>query len=312
MEYFANGVSSAEVSEPPEDLEPGSLPWAHRRIEAVKAALRDDPGRAYSREFTTAAEVLREHDPVQFNSLRRLLKGKQVRLVEFDRLIEQRRRERVEHRKRNRTAAAARALRTADPLGRVPRVVSGGVRVGRYLANAQGFFLLRSAGRRAPPIRLPLANFTARIVTEIRRDDGVDTTREFEIEARLGGQTRRVVVAAAQFASMKWVAEQLGARAVIAAGMGIRDQVREAIQLLSSPQVVERIVYAHTGWRKLDRTWAYLHGGGALGAGGAFSARSTSACLSMAQPVGSRPPLLSYSNSTSAQTSPLIVCRVRG
>ncbi len=41
--------------------------------------------------------------------------------------------------------------------------------------------------------------FTARITAEIRRDDGIDSTREFEIEARLGGQTHRLVVAAAQF-----------------------------------------------------------------------------------------------------------------
>ena len=109
----------------------------------------------------------------------------------------------------------------------------------------------------------------------IRRDDGVDRTREFEIEARLGGQTRRLVVAAAQFASMKWVAEHLGARAVVAAGMGIKDQVREAIQLLSAKQMVERTVHSHTGWRKLDGGWAYLHGGGALGATGAVTGVET-------------------------------------
>ena len=79
-----------------EELEPNSLPWAREKIEEVKAQLRDDPGRAYSVEFTAAAEILREHDAVQFNSLQRLLKDKQVRLGEFDRLIEQRRRERVD------------------------------------------------------------------------------------------------------------------------------------------------------------------------------------------------------------------------
>ncbi len=121
----------------------------------------------------------------------------------------------------------ARAARAATT--RTPRIVDDGVQVGRYLANRQGLFLLKFGGQGAPPIKLPLANFTARIVTEIRRDDGVDITREFEIEARLGGRTHRLVVAAAQFASLKWVTEQLGARAVMAAGMGIKDQVREAI-----------------------------------------------------------------------------------
>jgi hypothetical protein len=44
------------------------------------------------------AVMLREHDPVEFRSLRSLLKTKLIRLGEFDRLIDQRRRERVESR----------------------------------------------------------------------------------------------------------------------------------------------------------------------------------------------------------------------
>src|SRR6202048_5106538 len=266
MDASADVVRSPEGERTPEGVEPGSLLWARQHIEAVKAGLRDDPGRAYSVQFTAAAEMLREQAPVQPRSLRSLLKPKWSRLGEYDRLSEQRRRERVESRKRNRAVAAARSSRTADAIRPAPRAAGGGVQVGRYLANAQGLFLLKSSGRGAPLLTVPLANFTARITAEIRRDDGVAATREFEIEACLGGQTRRLVIAAAQFASMKWVPEHLGARAVMAAGMGIKDQVREAIQLLSSKQMAERTVHTHTGWRKLDGGWAYLHGGGALGA----------------------------------------------
>jgi hypothetical protein len=272
--------------------ERSSLQWARRKIEEIKAGLRDDPGRAYSVEFTAAAEVLREHDPVQFNSLRRLLKDKQVRLGELDRLIHQRQHERAQDNKRARAAAAARALRavsaaTARPpqssvtsphpdRERLGRAAPEGIQVGCYLASAQGLFLLKSMAAGAPPIKVPVANFSARIVTEIQRDDGVDATREFEIEARLNGQTRRFVVAATQFGSMKWVMEKLGARAVIAAGMGVKDRVREAIQLLSSSQMRERTVYTHTGWRRLGEGWAYLHGGGALGASGKVAGVETS------------------------------------
>jgi hypothetical protein len=223
MDASADVVRSPEGERTPEGVEPGSLLWARQHIEEVKAGLRDDPGRAYSVQFTAAAEMLREHDPVQFRSLRSLLKTKLIRLGEFDRLIEQRRRERVESRKRKRAVAAARSSRTTDA---IRRTAGGGVQVGRYMANAQGLFLFKSSGQGAPLITLPLANFTAGITAEIRRDDGVDATREFEIEARLGGQTRRLVIVAAQFASMKWVTEHLGARAVMAAGMGIKDQVR--------------------------------------------------------------------------------------
>src|ERR1700722_15526956 len=101
MDALADALRCQEGNGTCEGVEPGSLAWARQHIEAVKAGLRDDPGRAYSVEFTAAAEILREPDPVQFRSLRRLLKDKQVRLGEFDCLIDQRRRERVESTKRN-------------------------------------------------------------------------------------------------------------------------------------------------------------------------------------------------------------------
>jgi hypothetical protein len=107
MDAFADALRSPEGNGTPEGVEPGSFAWARQKIEAVKDGLRDDPGQAYSVEFTAAAEILREHDPVQFRSLRRLLKDKQVRLGEFDRLVEQRRRERVQDRKRNRSLRGA-------------------------------------------------------------------------------------------------------------------------------------------------------------------------------------------------------------
>src|ERR1700692_2470924 len=171
-------IRSPEGERTPEGVEPGSLLWARQHLEEVKAGLRDDPGRAYSLQFTAAAEMLREHDPVQFRSLRSLLLTKLIRLGQFDRLIERRRRERVERRKRNRAVAAARSSRTTDAIGPAPRAAGGGVQAGRYLANAQGLFLLKSSSRGAPLLTLPLANFTARITAEIRRDDGVDATRE--------------------------------------------------------------------------------------------------------------------------------------
>jgi hypothetical protein len=84
MDTFADAVRGPRGNGTPEVAEPGSLSWARCKIEEVKTKLRGDPGRAYSVEFTAAAEVLREHDPVEFNSLRRLLKNKLVRLGEFD------------------------------------------------------------------------------------------------------------------------------------------------------------------------------------------------------------------------------------
>ena len=90
MDASADVIRSSEGDGTPEGVEPGSLLWARQQTEEVKAGLRDDPGRAYSVQFTAAAEMLREHDPVQFRSLRSLLKTKLIRLGEFDRLIDQR------------------------------------------------------------------------------------------------------------------------------------------------------------------------------------------------------------------------------
>src|ERR1700726_402690 len=104
MDASADVVRRPEGERTPEGVEPGSLRWARQHLEEVKAGLKDDPGRVYSVQFTAAAEILREHDPVQFRSLRSLLKTKLIRLGEFDRLIDQRRRQRVASRKRKRGA----------------------------------------------------------------------------------------------------------------------------------------------------------------------------------------------------------------
>src|SRR5882672_9899179 len=109
MDASADVVRSPEGERTPEGVEPGSLLWARQQIEEVKAGLRDDPGRAYSVQFTAAAEMLREHAPVEFRSLRRLLKTKLIRLGEFDRLIDRRGLERVASRKRKRAVAGPRS-----------------------------------------------------------------------------------------------------------------------------------------------------------------------------------------------------------
>ncbi|HEX2999561.1 MAG TPA: DUF3854 domain-containing protein [Armatimonadota bacterium] len=112
-----------------------------------------------------------------------------------------------------------------------------------------------------------MTNFTARIHADIAKDDGAEITREFEIEACRAGRRTRFAVPAAQFASLNWVTERLGASAIVYPGNGLRDHARAAIQILSG-EVPERIVYAHTGWRQIAGEWAYLHAGGAIGASG--------------------------------------------
>lgn len=116
-------------------------------------------------------------------------------------------------------------------------------------------------------VSVPLTNFRAVIATDVLEDDGAEVRRRFEVEARLNGWCKRFTVSAESFGGMAWVTEQLGARAIVYPGFGLRDQTRVAMQVLSG-DVAERHVYAHTGWRELAGGWAYLHGGGAIGANG--------------------------------------------
>jgi hypothetical protein len=115
--------------------------------------------------------------------------------------------------------------------------------------------------------RVPLTNFRARIVGENALDDGVETRREFEIEAWLRGRTFVFKIPAAKFEGMTWVTGEMGAEAVVHAGSGVRDHARTAIQILSGT-IPGSVSYAHTGWREVDGRMVYLHAGGAIGSNG--------------------------------------------
>lgn len=140
-----------------------------------------------------------------------------------------------------------------DPLEGTPYAIRGGC-------------LCWKKPTRDGQVILPLCNFTARVVRDVSRDDGAEVQRVFEVEGRLASGKRlpRIAVPAEKFFSMSWVG-QWGIDAVISAGQGVRDRLREAIQLVSRGAVQEKI-FVHLGWRKLDGRWAYFHAGGAIGA----------------------------------------------
>jgi hypothetical protein len=113
----------------------------------------------------------------------------------------------------------------------------------------------------------PLCNFEATITKEVSQDDGSGEVRHiFTVKGVLddGTQLPEVEVPAAQFSSMDWVVRMWGVRAVVNAGMGTKDHLRAAIQILSG-WVPRQGVFGHTGWRQLDKQWVYLHAGGPIG-----------------------------------------------
>jgi hypothetical protein len=135
-----------------------------------------------------------------------------------------------------------------------------------YRATPHGLVWIKETGQGAAVEEL-LTNFDARIDIDIEEDDGVELRHLFELEAEVQGRRHRFSVSASDFKGMTWVLEHLGAKAVVHPGFGLQDRARAAIQLLS-PEVRRRRVYVHTGWRKIDDQWVYLHAGGAIGADG--------------------------------------------
>ena len=110
------------------------------------------------------------------------------------------------------------------------------------------------------PVRL--CNFTAAISEVVTRDDGSGIAdRRFTIT----GSPGRCEVPAKDFDQMAWVTTEWGPWASVAPGQAAH--AAAAIKYFSE-EAEERVVYTHTGWRLVDGSWVYLHGGGAIGANG--------------------------------------------
>lgn len=112
----------------------------------------------------------------------------------------------------------------------------------------------------------PLANFSAKKIKNIELDDGVTKVTAHVINGarKDGRQLPEVRVLAKEFQTMGWVSESWTVyNAILRAGLGIKDKLREAIETLSDDPEIEH-VYTHTGWVKLESGWAFLHAGGAI------------------------------------------------
>jgi hypothetical protein len=136
----------------------------------------------------------------------------------------------------------------------------------QFQSRPDGMFRVTTSGERHSQIQL--TNFRAAIVTNIQLDDGVETRREFEIEAEMPGRKVLFTIPASEFVNMNWVIERLGATAITFPNQ--REYARTAIQSLSLT-AAEKCIYTHTGWRNVDGRWVYLHAGGAISAAGSLS-----------------------------------------
>jgi len=140
-----------------------------------------------------------------------------------------------------------------------------------YTVDKQGCLcFFKSAGEGKASYPVPLANFAARIVAEVTRDDGEGKAMAFEIDGITeGGATLPAgTVAVTKYGSMNWPVEFWGSRANICPGVAGKDKLRFAIQN-TGRSAARRTLFTYTGWRKTSAGYIYLHGGGAIGAAGA-------------------------------------------
>ncbi|HYC76726.1 MAG TPA: DUF3854 domain-containing protein [Planctomycetota bacterium] len=134
-----------------------------------------------------------------------------------------------------------------------------------YRAHPFGFTYLKET--RDGVVEVQISNFTAKIVEDITIDDGQASCRWVGVEARSLDGSKLLRIAASEFPSLDWVAQELGPRAVVYATPGCKEHVRAAIQLLAGEQT-KLTIYRHLGWREIDGEPVFLHAAGAISAGG--------------------------------------------
>ena len=114
----------------------------------------------------------------------------------------------------------------------------------------------------------PLCNFTALPICVLTLDDGIAAVKQMEIRGwtAAGKELPRALVPVTQFPGMTWISEKWDIAANMAPGNTVKDKLRYAIAEAGRMVVERKTQYTHTGWRKIGDKWAYLHGGGAIGA----------------------------------------------
>ena len=92
-----------------------------------------------------------------------------------------------------------------------PRGHEPGTQAGPYEVTPNGI-IFNKLTPNGESIGTLLCNFGARITADIEHDDGVESTRHFEIELTVGGQKKTAAVPAKEFPSFSWLPEKFGSR----------------------------------------------------------------------------------------------------
>jgi hypothetical protein len=218
---------------------------ARKVLSDAVARTKNDAGAALESEAIKAAALIYQYSRAEWARIRQAFKDQGAPLRELDKEI----------RKKQFQVLEGGGSLTANREGQLYESINGGFVYRKIISGNL--------------VSIPLTNFTAAIVEDISYDDGQEDQRQeenrhFAIQAVVDKQSYKFSVPATRFACLDWVPINLGPKAIIAAGSGIKDHTRAAIQVLS-PEPIIRRVFAHTGWRKVNGVWVFLNNNGALG-----------------------------------------------
>ncbi len=118
----------------------------------------------------------------------------------------------------------------------------------------------------------PVSDFLPVPVEDILYDNGAEQTRTYLIKALKwkGGNVGVLPLAkvrASDAGNMNWIADNWGFKAnIFSPSASNKDVLRSVMTLIGQRFARRTTVYSHTGWRRVNNEWCYLHGTGAVGA----------------------------------------------
>ena len=111
-----------------------------------------------------------------------------------------------------------------------------------------------------------ISNFVIVPLKEIVRDDGANAEIRFEVRAICAGGEKlpSVVVTQAELANLNFALQNWGLKCRILPGFTNTALLRDSIFELAK-KIKRETIYTHTGWRKIEGNWVFLHSKGAVG-----------------------------------------------
>ena len=113
-----------------------------------------------------------------------------------------------------------------------------------------------------------LCTFVALPVEEVTKDDGVHIEKALRICGwnRAGRPMSTQMVDVSKYSGMAWAMDGWGLEANIMPGTTVKDKLRSVIQAAGAQVATKKVVYMHSGWRRIEGKWCYLYQGGCVGA----------------------------------------------